>query len=129
MTIAKIVLTAACLWSSALMAQQAKVTELVSKDLANLPGKEGLMVTVEYPPGGTDRMHRHNANVFVYVLEGAIVMQVKGGKEVTLTPGQTFYEGPDDIHVVSRNASKTQPAKFVVFFVKDKGAPAVVPAN
>jgi quercetin dioxygenase-like cupin family protein len=87
------------------------------------------MITVQYPPGGTDRMHRHNANVFVYVLEGSIVMQVKGGKEVTLTPGQTFYEGPDDIHVVSRNASKTQPAKFVVFFVKDKGSPALVPVN
>ncbi len=129
MRVAKIVLTAACLWSGTLMAQQAKVTELMSKDLANLPGKEGLMITVDYPPGGTDRIHRHNANVFVYVLEGAIVMQVKGGKEVTLTPGQTFYEGPDDIHVVSRNASKTQPAKFVVFFVKDKGAPALVPAN
>lgn len=129
MRVAKIVLTAACLWSGTLTAQQAKVTELMSKDLANLPGKEGLMITVDYPPGGTDRIHRHNANVFVYVLEGAIVMQVKGGKEVTLTPGQTFYEGPDDIHVVSRNASKTQPAKFVVFFVKDKGAPALVPAN
>jgi quercetin dioxygenase-like cupin family protein len=129
MRVVKIVLTAACLWSGTLMAQQAKVTELMSKDLANLPGKEGLMITVDYPPGGTDRIHRHNANVFVYVLEGAIVMQVKGGKEVTLTPGQTFYEGPDDIHVVSRNASKTQPAKFVVFFVKDKGAPALVPAN
>ena len=129
MRVAKIVLTAACLWSGTLTAQQAKVTELMSKDLANLPGKEGMMISVEYPPGGTDGIHRHNANVFVYVLEGAIVMQVKGGKEVTLTPGQTFYEGPDDIHVVSRNASKTQPAKFVVFFVKDKGAPALVPAN
>src|SRR5262247_1149332 len=112
-----------------LMAQEGKVTSLITKDLTGISGKEGLMITVEYPPGGSDPVHRHDANVFVYVLEGSIVMQVKGGNEVTLTPGQTFYEGPDDIHVVSRNASKTQPAKFVVFFVKDKGAPALVPAN
>jgi len=84
---------------------------------------------VEYPPGGSDPIHRHNAHVFVYVLEGSVVMQVKGGKEITLTPGQSFYEGPDDVHVVSRNASNTKPAKFVVFFVKDKGAPVVVPAK
>jgi len=115
--------------SSTLLAQQAKVTELFSKDLANLPGKEGVMITVDYPPGSVDPIHRHNAHAFVYLLEGSIVMQVRGGKEVTLTPGQTFYEGPDDVHVVGRNASKTKPAKFVVFFVKDKGAPMVVPAN
>jgi quercetin dioxygenase-like cupin family protein len=115
--------------SNALLAQEAKVTELMSKDLTNLPGKEGLMITVEYPPGSVDPIHRHNAHGFIYVLEGSIVMQVRGGKEVTVTPGQTFYEGPDDVHVVGRNASKTKPAKFVVFFVKDKGAPLVVPAN
>jgi quercetin dioxygenase-like cupin family protein len=115
--------------SSALLAQEAKVTELMSKDLINLPGKEGLMITVEYPPGSVDPIHRHNAHGFIYVLEGSIVMQVRGGKEVTVTPGQTFYEGPDDVHVVGRNASKTKPAKFVVFFVKDKGVPLVVPAN
>jgi quercetin dioxygenase-like cupin family protein len=74
-------------------------------------------------------LHRHNADAFVYVLEGSVVMQVKGGKEVTLTPGQTFYEAPDDIHVVGRNASQTKPAKFVVFMVKDKGAPALVPVK
>jgi quercetin dioxygenase-like cupin family protein len=124
----KLVLALACL-SSALLAQEAKVTELMSKDLTNLPGKEGLMITVEYPPGSVDPIHRHNAHGFIYVLEGSIVMQVRGGKEVTVTPGQTFYEGPDDVHVVGRNASKTKPAKFVVFFVKDKGAPLVVPAN
>ena len=107
--------------------KEAKVTPLFSKDLADLPGKEGLMITVEYPPGSTDPIHRHNAHGFIYVLEGSIVMQVRGGKEVTLTPGQTFYEGPDDVHVVGRNASQTKPAKFVVFFVKDKGAPIVVP--
>ena len=125
----KLVLALVCLMSSALLAQQAKVTDLMSKDLTNLPGKEGLMITVEYPPGSVDPIHRHNAHAFIYVLEGSIVMQVKGGKEVTLTPGQTFYEGPDDVHIVGRNASKTKPAKFVVFFVKDKGAPVVVPAS
>jgi len=125
----RLVLALVCLMSSALLAQEAKVTELMSKDLTNLPGKEGLMITVEYPPGSVDPIHRHNAHGFIYVLEGSIVMQVRGGKEVTVTPGQTFYEGPDDVHVVGRNASKTKPAKFVVFFVKDKGAPLVVPAN
>src|SRR5215469_14806076 len=110
-------------------APEAKVTPLMSKDLTNLPGKEGVMITVEYPPGSSDPIHRHNAHAFVYVLEGSIVMQVRGGKEVTLTPGQTFYEGPNDVHVVGRNASATKPARFVVFLVKDKGAPIVVPAN
>jgi len=130
MTFPKLILALACLMSSTLLlAQEAKVTELMSKDLTNLPGKEGLMIIVDYPPGSVDPIHRHNAHAFVYVLEGAIVMQVRGGKEVTLTPGQTFYEGPDDVHVVGRNASKTKPAKFVVVFVKDKGAPVLVPAN
>jgi quercetin dioxygenase-like cupin family protein len=87
------------------------------------------MISVEYAPGGSDPIHRHNAHAFVYVLEGSIVMQVKGGKEITLTPGQSFYEGPDDVHVVSRNASNANPAKFVVFLVKDKGAPVLVPAK
>jgi quercetin dioxygenase-like cupin family protein len=115
--------------SGTLVAQEAKVTQLLSKDLTNIPGKEGLMLIVEYPPGNTDDMHRHNAHGFIYVLEGSIVMQVRGGKETTLTAGQTFYEGPDDVHIVGRNASKTKPAKFVVFFVKEKGAPVVVPAK
>jgi quercetin dioxygenase-like cupin family protein len=114
--------------SGTLVAQEAKVTELLSKDLTNLPGKEGLMITVDYPPGSSDPIHRHNAHAFVYVLEGSVVMQVRGGKQVTLTPGQTFYEGPEDVHVVGRNASGTKPAKFVVFLVKDKGAPVVAPA-
>ena len=125
----KLILALACLMSSTLLAQEAKVTDLMTKDLPNFPGKEGLMITVDYPPGSVDPIHRHNANAFVYVLEGTIVMQVRGGKEVTLTPGQTFYEGPNDIHVVGRNASKTKPAKFVVFLVKDKGAPVFVPTN
>jgi quercetin dioxygenase-like cupin family protein len=125
----KLLLVFACLMSSTLLAQEAKVTQLMSKDLTNLPGKEGLMITVEYPPGASDPIHRHNAHAFVYVLEGTIIMQVRGGKEVTLTPGQTFYEGPNDVHVIGRNASKTKPAKFVVFLVKDKGAPVLVPAK
>jgi len=129
MKFTKAILALACLMSGALVAQQAKVTELMSKDLTSCPGKEGLMVTVEYPPGSSDPIHRHNAYGFIYVLEGSIVMQVRGGKEVTLIPGQTFYEGPDDVHVVGRNASKTKPAKFVVVFVKDKGAPVLVPAK
>jgi quercetin dioxygenase-like cupin family protein len=125
----KLILLLACCLSGALMAQEAKVTDLMSKDLTEFPGKEGLMILVEYPPGSSDPIHRHNAHAFVYVLEGTIIMQLKGGKEVTLTPGQTFYEGPNDIHVVGRNASKTKPAKFVVFLVKDKGAPVVVPVQ
>src|SRR6266481_3654539 len=129
MTFPKTVLALACLMSGTLLAQEAKVTQLLSKDLTNLPNKEGLMITVEYPPGGSDPIHRHNAHAFLYVLEGSIVMQVKGGKEVTLTPGQCFYEGPDDVHVVGRNASTTKPAKFVVFLVKDKGAPVLVPVK
>jgi quercetin dioxygenase-like cupin family protein len=108
-------------------APQAAVTPLTSKDLPEFPGKEVLMFTVEYPPGSVDPIHRHNAHAFVYVLEGSIIMQVRGGKEVTLTAGQTFYEGPEDIHVVGRNASSTKPAKFVVCLIKDKGAPVLVP--
>jgi quercetin dioxygenase-like cupin family protein len=129
MTFTKVVLVLACLMSGTLVAQEAQVTPLMSKDLADFPGKEGLMITVVYPPGSSDPIHRHNAHAFVYVLEGTIVMQVRGGKEVTLTPGQTFYEGPDDVHIIGRNASKTKSAKFVVFLVKDKGAPVLVPAN
>jgi len=129
MKFSRVIVVLACLMSATLSAQEAKVTPLMSKDLTNIPGKEGLMLIVDYPPGSTDQIHRHNAHVFVYVLEGSIVMQVRGGKETTLTPGQSFYEGPDDVHVVGRNASKTKPAKFVVFFVKDKGAPVFVPAK
>jgi quercetin dioxygenase-like cupin family protein len=137
MSITKLALLLVCLMSFAVEPKEApkappveaKVTPVFSKDLTNLPGKEGLMLFVEYPPGSSDPIHRHNANAFVYVLEGSIVMQVRGGQEVTLTAGQTFYEGPDDVHVVGRNASQTKPAKFVVVLVKDKGAPAVVPAN
>lgn len=108
----------------------AKVTELFSKDLKDLPGnKEGQMITVEYPPGSSDAAHRHNAHAFVYVLEGSIVMQLKGQQQVTLKAGETFYEGPDDIHVIGRNASKTKRARFVVVLLKEKGAPIVLPVE
>ncbi len=115
--------------SGTVMAQEPKVTSLMSKDLKEFPGKELLMITVEHAPGGATSIHIHNAHAMAYVLEGSVVEQMKGGKEVTLTPGQTFYEGPDDIHVVDRNASKTQPAKFVVFLIKDKGAPVLIPVK
>ena len=125
----KRILVISVLLTGTLVAQDAKVTPLLSKDLTGIPGKEALMITVEYAPGATDAIHRHNAHVFVYVLEGSVVMQVRGGKEVTLVPGQTFYESPQEVHVVGRNASKTKPAKFLVFFVKDKGAPPLIPAK
>ncbi len=112
-----------------LVAQEAQVTPLLTKQLADVAGKEALMLAVDYAPGGSSKVHRHNADAFVYVLEGSIVMQLKGGEEVTLTAGQTFYEGPDDIHVVSRNASTTEPARFVVFLLKKKGVPAVLPVE
>jgi quercetin dioxygenase-like cupin family protein len=129
MKIAKLILCVAWLAPGLLVAQETKVTELLSKDLSNIPGKEGLMITVVYPPGASDPVHRHNAHGFIYVLEDLILMQVRDGHEVTLRPGQTFYEGPDDVHVVGRTASKTKPEKFVVFLVKDKGAPVLIPAN
>jgi quercetin dioxygenase-like cupin family protein len=125
----KIALFALCLAAGALAAQDAKVTPLITKDLDGIAGKEVKMLTVVYAPGASSAPHKHNAQTFVYVLEGSLVMQVKGGNEVTLGPGQTFYESPEDIHTVSRNASSTQPAKFLVFFVKDKGAPNSVPAK
>jgi quercetin dioxygenase-like cupin family protein len=118
-----------CLMASTVAAQQPNVATLMSKDLTGNPEKEVSMITVEYPPGGSDPVHRHYAQAFVYVLEGSVVMQVKGGKEVTLTPGQTFYEAHDDVHVVGRNASTTRPAKMVVILVKDKGAPILVPVK
>ena len=111
------------------MAQEPKITSLMSKDLPESPGREALMITVEHAAGGSSAIHRHKAHAFVYVLEGSVVMQLRGGQQVTLTPGQTFYEGPDDVHVIDRNASGTQPAKFLVVLIKDKGAPALVPVK
>jgi quercetin dioxygenase-like cupin family protein len=106
-----------------------KIAELLTQSLPDIPDREVTMITVTYPPGGSNPVHRHNADTFVYVLEGSITMQVKGGKEVTLNPGETFYENPTDIHIVGRNASDTKPAKFLVFFVKKKGAPLLIPVN
>jgi quercetin dioxygenase-like cupin family protein len=110
-------------------APQPIVVPVMQKDLADVPGKEMLMLTVEYPPRAVEHIHRHDAYAFVYVLEGTIVEQVRGGEEVTLTPGQTFYEGPNDVHAIGRNASTTKPAKFVVVMVKKKGVDAVLPVE
>ena len=129
MTTKLVALVLLCLMTGTAMAQQPNVTSLMSKDLTENPGREVLVITVEHAPGGSSAIHRHNAHAIVYVLEGSIVMQVKGGEQVTLTPGQTFYEGPDDVHVVGRNASKTKPAKFLVLLVKDQGAPVLVPVS
>jgi quercetin dioxygenase-like cupin family protein len=105
------------------------VKPLLAKDLIGLAGKQGMMLTVEYEPGASSTKHRHDAHVFVYVLEGSVIMQVEGGKAVTLGPGETFYESPKDVHSVSKNASATKPAKFLVFIVKDKDKPPVLPAK
>ncbi len=105
------------------------VKEIMSKPFPDIPGKEGLMLTVTYPPGGADKIHRHDAYAFVYVLEGSVVMQLRGAQAVTLKAGDTFYEGPNDVHIVGRNASDSKPAKFVVFLVKKQGVPAVLPAK
>jgi quercetin dioxygenase-like cupin family protein len=114
---------------STVVAQNATVQSLFSKDVEGIPGKELSMIAVDYPPGAVDPVHTHHAQALVYVLEGSIVMQVKGGAPVTLTPGQTFYEAPDDVHIVGRNASDTVPAKFLVFLVKDTGAPILTPVE
>jgi quercetin dioxygenase-like cupin family protein len=129
MTTKLLALALPCLMTGTAMAQEPRVTPLMSKDLVEYPGKEVLAITVEHVPGGSSSIHRHNAHAFVYVLEGSVVMQLKGGEQVTLTSGQTFYEGPDDVHVVDRNASTTQPAKFLVFLIKSKGTPALVPVE
>jgi len=123
------VLLAAFLMPAAVPAEAADVKELFARDLADYPGKEGRMIEVSYPPGAQDMVHRHNAHAFVYVIEGQIVMQLKGQPAVTLKAGQTFYEGPSDVHVVGRNASTTEPARFVVVLLKAKGAPLFTPVN
>ena len=129
----------ALMWSGAAMAQGPAhdagngdapppvVTHVMTQALSDYPGKEALMITVEFPPGGVDPVHRHDAHGFIYVLEGSIVVGVRGGESVTLTPGQTFYEGPNDVHTVGRNASNTVPAKFLVFLLKDHGKPILTP--
>lgn len=110
-------------------ADSTKVTPLMNQSFAELAGKEGVLLQVEYAPGATDAVHRHDAHVFVYVLEGNIVMQVRGGKETHLGPGQTFYESPSDVHMVGRNASTTDPARFLAFFVKNSDAPVLTPVK
>ena len=115
--------------SSAAVSQNATVTPLVAKALSQDESKELSMITVEYPPGGSTPAHTHHAQALLYVVEGSIVMQVRGAAAVTLSPGQTWYEGPDDVHVVSRNASSSTPAKYVVFMVKTKGAPILTPVD
>ena len=120
---------AALLMLAAVPAEAADVKELFAIDLADYPGKEARMLEVSYPPGAQDMAHRHDAHAFIYVLEGQIVMQVKGQPAVTLKAGQTLYEGPTDIHVVGRNASNTEPARFVVVFLKAKGAPILTPVK
>ena len=107
----------------------ARVTPLLSHALLDRAGQEGSMLVVDYPPGGADPVHRHNASVFVYVLMGSVVMQVAGGKVVTLHAGQSFFEGPSDVHLIGRNASTTEAARFIAFFVKDRGAPFVQPVH
>jgi quercetin dioxygenase-like cupin family protein len=130
-------ITSTLIATSTLMAQKAvtppvaqeTITTLITKDLAGFPGEQVLMYTVDFPPGFSSPIHRHNAQVCVYVLEGSVVMQLRGGKELTLRPGQSFYEDPNDIHIVSRNASSTKSAKFLVFLINKKGAPLVIPAK
>jgi quercetin dioxygenase-like cupin family protein len=124
-----LVAIAALVAEPALGAPEAIVEQVMSRSLGDLPGREGLMLVVTYPPGSEDVVHRHDAHGFIYVLEGSVVMQVRGGQQVTLTAGQTFYEGPDDIHVVGYNASRVLPAKFVVFLVKNKGVPFFIPIH
>lgn len=126
---AGIVCLVLCLANRPLEAQGPEVTPLLVKDLAAAAGQEALMLTVEYGPGVSEAVHRHNAQAFVFMLEGSIVMQVKGQPPVTLHPGETFYEGRDDVHVVGRNSSETNRARFVVFLVKDKDAAVAVPAR
>ena len=119
----------ACITLFSYPASSAEVAMLFKQDLANMPGKAGQLLTVEFAPGEVSAPHRHNAHTFVYVLEGSVVMQVQGGEAKTLTAGQTFYENPDDIHTVANNASDTEPAKILVFFIKDSDAPASMPVE
>jgi quercetin dioxygenase-like cupin family protein len=124
-----IFLLLSCAIAPVIATEPGRVTKLMTKALPGVPGKEVTMLTVDYPPGASDPVHRHNASAFVYVLKGSVVMQMKGGKKVTLHPGETFYESPDGVHLVGRNASDTAPARFLVLLVKDRGAPILVPVT
>jgi len=112
--------------SSSVHAQVANETPLMTKDLPDVPGKEGLIETVVLAPGEVVPSHRHNADVFVYVLEGSMITQLEVGKSQTVHAGEVFYESPTDVHIASRNASTTQPVMLLVFFAKKKGAPPTV---
>ena len=128
----KLVASLAALLCCALLtsrANAADVKQLMAKPLPDLPGKEAVMLEVSYPPGAKDTVHRHDAHALVYVLEGTIQMQLQGGPLVTLKPGDTFYEGPNDVHVVGRNASDSEPARFVVVLLKRQGAPVLTPVD
>ena len=133
MTLAKYLAVPLLLVAGAAGAQHkphdAVVESLMTKALADYPGKDAQLITVTYPPGAVDPVHRHNAHSFVYVLEGSIVMGVRGGKPVTLTAGQTFYEGPEDVHTIGRNASQTKPAKFLVVLLKNHDDPILIPTE
>jgi quercetin dioxygenase-like cupin family protein len=122
-----LLLALACLPDSACLAQAARTTPLLTQALPNIENKEVVMLTVEYAPGQSSPAHRHNANTFVYVIEGTLLMGVKGKEPVRVDAGQTFYESPTDVHTVSRNASDTAPARFLVFFIREKGAPTMAP--
>lgn len=113
--------------ASTAVAQEQIVTPLFQTSLNDIDGREGLMVTVDFPPGVAGAKHRHDAHTFVYVLEGSVVMQVEGGERTVLTEGETFYETPADIHTVGMNASMTEPAKILVLFIKQEGAPVSTP--
>ncbi|WP_439570351.1 cupin domain-containing protein [Roseovarius mucosus] len=127
--VAVLVLFAANVANAQQTSPEAIVEPLMTMTLADYPGKEALVLTVFYPPGAVDPVHRHDAHAFVYVLEGSIVMGVRGSEAVTLTPGQTFYEGPNDVHTVGHNASMTESAKFLVVLLKDKDKPVALPAQ
>lgn len=114
---------------TSVLAAEPTVATLMTKPLPEFPGKEAVVITVDYPPGGSDPIHKHDAHAVVYVLEGSVVMGVEGGEPVTLTPGQTFYEGPKDLHTIGRNASQTQPAKMLVVLFKNENAPVFIPVK
>jgi quercetin dioxygenase-like cupin family protein len=115
------------------LADEAKPEEIVARlltqPLPDMPGKEIVMLTVEYVPGGASLPHRHDAHVFVYVLEGEFRTQIAGHDPVTLKAGQVFYESPQDIHQTSANASQTKAARILVFALKDKNKPLTRPAG
>jgi quercetin dioxygenase-like cupin family protein len=110
-------------------APQSSRKVLMTKDLADFPGKEALVYLIDYPPGTNNLPHRHDAHVFLHILSGQLNAQVKGGELTVLNPGDTYYESPNDIHIVSRNPSSTTPAKAILFMVHNKGAALSTPVK